>query len=64
MKIGDRVFHPKFGWGVIKLIFPTPQKLCARVDFDYARDNFPLEELLDSPGGSPIKEAFVPEGFG
>jgi len=61
MKIGERVFHPKYGWGTIRLLLTKMNELWARVDFGYATCTILVSELLDSPQGSPPTTPPVPE---
>jgi hypothetical protein len=54
MKIGDEVYHPKYGKGTIKLILPNPSGNRIKIDFGYAKPILLASEVRQSPGGSPL----------
>jgi len=54
MRIGDEVFHPKYGKGTIKVILPNPAGSRIKVDFGYAKPILPASELERTPGGPPL----------
>lgn len=60
MKIGDEVYHPKYGKGTIKLILPNPSGNRIKIDFGYAKPILPTSEVWQSPDGSPLDEVDLP----
>ncbi|MEM3402838.1 MAG: DUF2791 family P-loop domain-containing protein [Candidatus Hadarchaeales archaeon] len=59
MKIGQVVYHPKYGRGTVKVVIPRPGRIDMRVDFGFAKLTVPTNELSQTPYGGPLK----PESF-
>jgi len=53
VRLGEEVFHPKYGRGTVKLVVRKPSGMFVKVDFGFAKPMLPVEELSKTPGGPP-----------